>query len=255
MASAATWVVWPTMEAVVMAAGEGQRLRPLTETYAKPVLPIDGRPVIGTLLRELAEAGVGRVTIVTGHLAEQVEALVGDGRAFSVEARFVRQPRPDGSADAVRRALAAGATPPVVVSAADTVFTRGDVARFRDRAAASGTAGALAARRGFEPSSAKPGVRISGGLVESIYDLDHELELTSAPLWVLGAPLVPYLDSLAGPPFELKDAYQRAIEAGERIAGIEIGSTRDLTRPDDLVRENFPYLRALATVWSTGPVH
>ena len=40
-----------------MAAGEGRRLRPLTERWPKPVLPIDGRPVIGTLLRELAAAG------------------------------------------------------------------------------------------------------------------------------------------------------------------------------------------------------
>jgi glucose-1-phosphate thymidylyltransferase len=44
--------------AVVMAAGEGKRLRPLTERWPKPVLPIDGRPVIGTLLRELVAAGV-----------------------------------------------------------------------------------------------------------------------------------------------------------------------------------------------------
>jgi NDP-sugar pyrophosphorylase family protein len=55
-----------------MAAGEGTRLRPLTERWPKPVLPIDGRPVIATLLRELAAAGCERVYIVTGHLAEQV---------------------------------------------------------------------------------------------------------------------------------------------------------------------------------------
>ena len=42
-----------------MAAGEGRRLRPLTERYAKPVLPIDGRPVIVTLLHELRAAGSG----------------------------------------------------------------------------------------------------------------------------------------------------------------------------------------------------
>jgi NDP-sugar pyrophosphorylase family protein len=62
------------MEAVVMAAGEGTRLRPLTERWAKAVLPIDGRPVIATLLRELAAAGFKRVTVVTGHLGDQVEA-------------------------------------------------------------------------------------------------------------------------------------------------------------------------------------
>ena len=43
-----------------MAAGEGTRLRPLTERWPKPVLPIDGRPVLATLLRELAAAEEGR---------------------------------------------------------------------------------------------------------------------------------------------------------------------------------------------------
>ncbi|MDQ3876397.1 MAG: hypothetical protein M3322_12790, partial [Actinomycetota bacterium] len=68
------------------------------------------------------------------------------------------------------------------------------------------------------------------------------LVLTSAPLWILGAELVPYLERLPGPPYELKDAYQRAIDDGLDVAGIEIGPTRDLTAPEDLVVENFSYL-------------
>jgi hypothetical protein len=47
---------------------------------------------------------------------------------------------------------------------------------------------------------------------------------------------------LPGPPYELASAAQRAVDAGVEIAGIEIGSTRDLTHPIDLVQENFPYL-------------
>jgi NDP-sugar pyrophosphorylase family protein len=91
-----------------MAAGEGLRLRPLTESWPKPLLPIDGRPVIATVLRALADGGCTTATVVTGHLADALEALVGDG-GFGIEIRFARQPRPDGSADAVRRALAGGA--------------------------------------------------------------------------------------------------------------------------------------------------
>src|SRR4051794_6864048 len=100
------------MDAIVMAAGEGRRLRPVTERWPKPILPIDGRPVIATLLRELHEATVERVYVVTGHLAEQVEALLGDGSGFRLALRYVRQPEPLGSADVVRRALAAGAALP-----------------------------------------------------------------------------------------------------------------------------------------------
>jgi CTP:molybdopterin cytidylyltransferase MocA len=233
--------------AIVMAAGEGRRLRPLSERWAKPVLPIDGRPVLGTLLRELAAAGIARATIVTGHLAEQVEAFVGDGSAWGLELAFVRQPHPDGSADAVRRALQGGARLPTLVTAADTVYSAGDVARFVGAFAASDAAGGLAYRRGHEPTPAKPGVRLDNGQVQLVYDLDPANAFTSAPLWALGEGLLRYLDDLPGPPYELKDAYQPAIDAGLVIVGVEIGKTRDLTDPLDLIEENFPYLSKTTT--------
>lgn len=230
-------------EAIVMAAGEGRRLRPVTEAFAKPVLPIDGRPVLATLLRELAAAGVGTATIVVGHLAAQVRRLAGDGSAFGLDARYVEQPQPLGSADAVLRALRTGARPPVLVVAADTVFTPGDVGRFAAAFAASGAAGAIAGRR--EPPPAPPhrwGLRVEGGLVRRVLDDDLRTALSGAPLWALGEPVARLLDPLPGSaPHELATAFQLAVDTGEAIAGIEIGETRDLTHPVDLVVENFPY--------------
>jgi len=229
------------MDAIVMAAGEGSRLRPLTERWPKPVLPIDGRPVIATLLRELAAAGCSRAFVVTGYLAEHVEELVGDGSGFGLEARFVRQPAVLGSADAVQRALAAGAEPPVVVSGADTVFVPGDVGRFL--AAADGFSGALACRR--DPPPEPPhrfAVRLEDGRVTSVLDDDPVSPLSGAPLWLLGPEVPPFLEALPGPPYELSAALQRAIDAGRAIAGVEIGRTRDLTHPADLIVQNFTYL-------------
>ena len=191
----------------MMAAGEGARLRPLTERWPKPVLPIDGRPVLGTLLREHAAAEIERVVVVTGHLAEQVETLVGDGSAFGVRAEFVRQPGVLGSADTVRRALGAGLEPRFLVAGADTVFLPGAIRRFAE--AAAGADGALA-----DPP---------------------------APLWMLGPAVVPFL-CLDKEPYELANAYERAREAGLEIRTLSVGKSRHLTRPQDLVEENFPYL-------------
>jgi NDP-sugar pyrophosphorylase family protein len=229
------------MHAVVMAAGEGTRLRPLTERWPKPILPIDGRPVIATLLRELADAGCERVTVVTGYLAEQVEELVGDGSGFLLDVRFARQPGVLGSADAVRRALAAGAEPPLLVTAADTVYTAGDVRRFVETA--EGASGALAYR--LLPAPDPPhrnAVRVVDGFVERVLDDDPANPRAAAPLWLLGPDVVQILDGLPGPPFELSVAIQQAIDAGLAIAGVEIGPTRDLTHAADLVKENFHYL-------------
>src|SRR6185436_20923885 len=157
-------------EAVVMAAGQGTRLRPLTERWAKPILPIDGRPVLAVLLKELAAARCECVWLVTGHLAEQVERLAGDGSAFGVEIRFVRQPAVLGSADAVQRALDAGAEPPLVVSAADTVFTRGDVGRFVAEFTSSEAAGAVAVRTDPAPGPDRSAVRREGKRIVQLRD-------------------------------------------------------------------------------------
>jgi dTDP-glucose pyrophosphorylase len=227
------------VNAIVMAAGEGTRMRPLTERWPKPILPVDGRPVIATLLRELRAAGIERLTIVTGHLAEQVEALVGDGSGFGLAVSYVRQPRADGSADAVRFALQGGAAAPVVVTGADTVFAPGSIATFL--AGWGDAPGALAARVGQPASGGKPGIRIAGSRVMQVVDWETS-ETTSVPLWGLGRQLVPLLEGLSGPPFEIKDAYERAIDRGLEVRGVLLPGTRDLTHPVDLVKENFPYL-------------
>ena len=229
-----------------MAAGLGTRMRPLTDRYAKPVLPIDGRPVIATLLRELAAAAIERVVLVTGHLAGQVEAVAGDGSAFGLELRVVRQPEPVGSADAVRRALDRGAEPPFLVTAADTVYTAGDVARFLG--AVPSVAGAIAVRR-------QPGrpdhtrIHVDDGRVLRVVDPTASGGLTAAPLMLVGDPIAPRVREVCKPPYEppheLAAAFQLAIDAGEEVRAVEIGKTRDLTRPVDLVRENFPYLEGL----------
>ena len=224
-----------------MAAGEGRRMRPVSERWPKPVLPIDGRPVIGTLLRALADAGFEHATVVTGHLAEQVERLVGDGAAFGLPVSYVHQPKPLGSADAVLRAAA---EPPFVVTAADTVFAAGDLARFL--AEGAGADGAIAGRRDPPPSPPhRSPLRIVAGRVERVLDDDPGNPIGGAPLWLVGPAVARFLDPLPGkPPYELSTAFQLAIDSGAEIRGIEIGPTRDLTSALDLVKENFPYLGA-----------
>ncbi len=238
------------LPAVVMAAGLGTRLRPLTERFAKPLLPIDGRPVLALLLRELAEAGCHDVTVVVGHLAGQVERFAGDGSAFGVSIRYARQTAPNGSADAV---VAARARAPYLVLGADTVFRGGDVGRFAAAYRASGDAAGAIAIRSRRAQDGPSGVRLEGGSVARL--LDAGTDVVAAPLWAVGPGIANRIETLPGrAPFELAAAFQQAVDAGERVAGIEIGPTRDLTTPEDLVLENFPYLKDLYGVGSTEPL-
>jgi GTP:adenosylcobinamide-phosphate guanylyltransferase len=221
------------IRAVVVAAGLGTRLRPLTERYAKPVLPIDGAPVIAHVLRELAAAGVREVTVVTGHLGEQVASIAGDGSGFGLEISHARQASPDGSAHAV---AAARATPPYLVVGADVVFGSGDIGRFGRAYLESGASGALAVR-------SLPGtVEVRDGLVGRVLGAG----LLGMPLWAVGDRIAGHVEALPGQaPFELATAFQLAIDAGEPVAGIEVGPTRGLTTPLDLLEHNFPYLGSL----------
>lgn len=190
-----------------MAAGEGTRLRPLTEHWPKPVLPIDGLPVVVTLVHRLADAGCGPIVVVTGHLAEQVEELL---EPLPYELRFVRQPPGLGSADAVARAQARA---PFLVTAADTLYADGALAAFI--AGAGSADGAVAVHGGFRP-----------------------------PLWLLGPRVARFLDPLPGnPPYELSHVFANAVAAGATVAEVEVGPSRDLTSPADVIRENFAYLR------------
>lgn len=219
-----------------MAAGEGRRLRPLTERFAKPVLPIDGRPVVVGVIHDLAEAGIGRITVVTGHLAEQVESLLA---GFPHELRFVRQPERLGGADAVRRAAL---DPPYLAIGADTRFSAGDVAAFVAQAPSYDAALAVRPR---SDSPARNRVKLAGDLVARFGNDDPADATTGAPLWFVGPAAHRHLDTLPGPPYELREALRRALDEGFRVGGIRIGPTRDLTDPFDLVCENFGYLRGL----------
>jgi UDP-N-acetylglucosamine diphosphorylase / glucose-1-phosphate thymidylyltransferase / UDP-N-acetylgalactosamine diphosphorylase / glucosamine-1-phosphate N-acetyltransferase / galactosamine-1-phosphate N-acetyltransferase len=224
-----------TVDAVVMAAGRGTRLRPVTDRWPKPVLPIDGRPVLVSLLRELEAAGLERVAVVTGNLAPQVERLL-DG--FPLDVRLVRQPEALGSADAVLRAEP---RPPVLVAAADTLFARGDIARFLT--AGEGAVGALAVRPLTKAGQHR--VRVEAGRIVGLEDTDESNTVTAAPLWLIGEPVLELMRDLPGPPFELVEGFRRALAAGHDIRAVPIGTTRDLTDPLDLARENFSYLRGL----------
>lgn len=219
--------------AVVLAAGRGTRMRPVSDRWPKAILPIDGRPVVVALAHQLAAAGCGELVVVTGHLAEQVEALVAP---LPYPVRFVRQPEPLGSADAVARAEAC---PPYVVVAADTLFAAGDLARVV-AAAAAGVDGALAVRE----APGEGTVRVCDGRVDRVVEPGGPTGWTGAPLWVVGEAVHRRLDPLPGlPPHELAAAVQLAIDSGSEVSAILVGRTRGITDPVDLVRENHSYLR------------
>jgi NDP-sugar pyrophosphorylase family protein len=98
------------MQCVILAGGLGTRMRPLTETVPKSLLPVLGRPFIEHQLAWLAGHGVREVLLSIGRLGEQIEQHVGDGSRFGVSVRYVNEGEAlIGTAGALRLALDRGA--------------------------------------------------------------------------------------------------------------------------------------------------
>jgi len=88
--------------AVVLAGGLGMRLRPYTTVLPKPLMPVGDRPILDVIVRQLARAGFDRLTIVTGHLAELIEAFFGDGERYGIAIDYFREDEPLGTVGALR---------------------------------------------------------------------------------------------------------------------------------------------------------
>jgi mannose-1-phosphate guanylyltransferase len=89
------------MQALILAGGEGTRLRPLTYTVPKPVLPLAGRPHIAYVIDWLARHGVDDVIVSCGHLAEGMRSTLA-GLETGVQIRFAEEPDARGTAGAIR---------------------------------------------------------------------------------------------------------------------------------------------------------
>jgi len=89
------------MKALVLSGGSGTRLRPITHTSAKQLVPVANKPVLFYGLEAIAAAGITEVGIVVGDTAPAIEAAVGDGSKFGISATYIRQQAPLGLAHAV----------------------------------------------------------------------------------------------------------------------------------------------------------
>jgi glucose-1-phosphate thymidylyltransferase len=89
------------MKALVLSGGAGTRLRPITHTSAKQLVPVANKPVLFYGLESIAEAGITEVGMVVGDTAEEIRAAVGDGADFGLKVTYIPQEKPLGLAHAV----------------------------------------------------------------------------------------------------------------------------------------------------------
>ena len=89
------------MNGIILAAGVGKRLHPITLEMPKALIPVGTRPLMEHVLLGFKAAGINKVGIVTGHMADKVESYFGDGKRLGIEIAYRRQPVPEGTARAM----------------------------------------------------------------------------------------------------------------------------------------------------------
>lgn len=82
------------MRAVLLAGGKGTRLQPFTATFPKPLVPLDDVPVIEILVQQLVQYGITDLTVVTGHLAELIQAFLGRGERYGLNISYFKETAP-----------------------------------------------------------------------------------------------------------------------------------------------------------------
>ena len=107
------------MKAMLLAAGRGERLRPLTDRVPKALVPVAGKPLLAWHLERLAAAGCREAVINVSHLAGQIVDYVGDGARFGLHVAYSRETEPLETAGGIAQALPLLGTAPFLLVNAD----------------------------------------------------------------------------------------------------------------------------------------
>jgi len=131
--------------AVILAGGEGTRLRPYTTVLPKPLMPIGDRPVLDIVVRQLKAHGFEHITMATGYLAELIEAFFRDGESYGVKIDYFREREPLGTVGAL--ALIDGLGDDDVLVMNGDVLTDIDYGALLERHAAGDAAATIATKK------------------------------------------------------------------------------------------------------------
>ena len=238
------------MKALVLAGGSGTRLRPITHTSAKQLVPVANKPVLFYGLEAIAEAGIREVGLVVGDTRAEIEAAVGDGSAFGLEVTYLRQEAPLGLAHGVLIARDYLGDDDFVMYLGDNFVVGGItglVDRFtRDRPAAQIMLTRVADPRQFGVAELDADGRVVG-LEEKPASPKSDLALVGVYLFspAVHAAVAELKPSWRGE-LEITDAIQWLLEEGLRVESSVIsGYWKDTGNVPDMLEVNRLVLESL----------
>lgn len=240
------------MKAVILAAGEGTRLKPLTDLRPKPMIPVANRPLLEHVVEAVAAAGITEIVLVVGYHRERIQNHFGDGGEWGVEVTYAGQDKQLGTGDAVLQA-----EPYVdgdfVVLNGDRVIESRLIERVVDERTATGDP-VVSVTRVDEPHLYGV-VEVGDGLLESIHEkpapYETDSDLINAGVYGFGPEV---FSAIRGTEpdgeLELTAVLERWLRERPVRAINHRGEWLDVTRPWDLLAVNGRILDRVGPAWA-----
>lgn len=229
------------MQAVILAAGMGTRLRPVTADRSKAMVPVLGRPLVERALLPFCENGIRDIVFVVSPDDTEITKHFTGGTSLEINARFVFQEERLGMAHALKLA-APEVNGRFVVSACDSLLEAADVRKLLETGS---EADAVLSLLDVEPEMLRrsgvvemDGVRIRR-IVEKPSPENAPSNTVSLPHYVFSPRLLDLLPSIERSKrgeYELQDAIQGLIDGGGRVIGVHAAERFQVSSPEDLVK-------------------
>jgi UDP-N-acetylglucosamine diphosphorylase/glucosamine-1-phosphate N-acetyltransferase len=231
------------LKAVILAAGEGHRMRPLTSHRPKVMLPIANKPIVEHLLIEAKEAGIGEFIFVVGYCDEQVREYFGSGDKWGVSITYAEQRKQLGTADAIRMVESAVDGNFLVING-DVIIGREDIRRLKNKKFSTMSVFKVKDPQGLGM------VEISGGKVVNIYEKTAAPPslMANAGLYLFTPEIFEAISKTEKSPrgeYEITDSLQLLMSTENGLHYQELKSWLDLSYPWDLLRANESMLACL----------
>lgn len=246
------------MKAVILCAGRGTRLRPLTHTGAKHLLPVANRPILFHVLDDLVEAGIDEVCVVVSEGAEDLRAALGHGGAWGIRLQYATQESPKGLAHAVNVTRDFVGDDPFLVYLGDNLFEKG-VSEFIRKVGERRPEGAVLLAPVADPRRFGVAQLDAQGRLVAVQEKPKNPQSNLALTGVYAfTPAI--FDAIAHirpsdrGELEITDAIQHLISSGSEVATLEVdGWWLDTGMPDDVLQANQLLLEALPVEDAVDP--
>lgn len=225
-----TKIVSKTTPIVLMVGGLGMRLRPLTESVPKPMLPIGGRPILEQILQSFSEQGFVKFTLSVNYLGEVIREHFGDGSDFGVEVTYIEEPKRMGTAGALSLLQEFPVEPVIVMNGDLLTSIRFDaLLKFHLETGASAT---LCARQ-FDMQVPYGVIEAEGTRLRGIDEKPVHHHFVNAGIYVLSPEIIAELEP--GTPLDMPDLLARLTARGDTVSvfplreyWLDIGRIEDL---------------------------